>query len=545
MKKIYILLFSVLLISLISAEVSYCCEKTTYGAWCQNDAEDKCDTNFQKSPTSCEATSYCREGCCYNSQEGTCLPNTPQKICQEKKGVWSSVSDCDIPQCDLGCCLMGDQAAFVTQTRCKRISSLYGLQTNFRKDILNEVQCIASVTSKAMGACVFEKEFERTCLMITKKECIDMDTQGTETEFYEGHLCSDEKLATNCGPSEKTTCVEGRDAVYYLDTCGNLANIYDASKFNDKEYWALMKNPLESCGYQSSDGNSNSGICGNCDFFKGSTCKKYENTPPTYGDYICKSLDCEYKGQDYQHGETWCAVSGGGSVIQYDTHVSTTESVKAIKERLQNENIPGSRYFRLMCYNGEVIIEPCADYRQEICLQDQVDIGNGKVFRYGACVANKWQDCIHQEEEIDCENTDKRDCVWLDMGVAGGIEIIEDAGGICVPKYSPGFDFWSTSTKDNPSQTCEIGSKKCVVKYIRGIEVSGEKKDWETDKNEECDPEGSGHTTWLNNRNMICISLGDCGMSLNYLGYKGFYDEDEIIDKSGRLDKEELEGELS
>ena len=350
----------IFLIGIISAvEVSYCCEKTKVetdgsgGAWCQNAPKDKCDNNFRKAPTSCEATSYCKLGCCYDSQEGTCMKNTPQRKCQEKGGIWEDNAQCNIPQCSLGCCLIGDQAAFVTQTRCKKLSSLYGLEINFRTDIENEIQCIASVTSDTKGACVFEKEFERTCLLLTKRECQEIKDKYSNVKFHEGYLCSADELATNCGPTRQTTCVEGKDEVYFVDSCGNLANIYDASKIKNKEYWTKIYGKAESCGYNNANGNANSASCGNCDYFLGSTCKSFkrgETAKPQYGDYICKDLSCEYKGKKYKHGETWCADSKGGK-----------------------NNLPGSRHFRLVCYNGEVTVEPCADFRQEICIQSEVN----------------------------------------------------------------------------------------------------------------------------------------------------------------------------
>ena len=87
------------LIGFISAvEVSYCCEKTKDGAWCQNAAQDQCNTAFRKVPTSCEATSYCKLGCCYDSQEGTCDENTPQKVCTDSNGIWEGNAACEIPE---------------------------------------------------------------------------------------------------------------------------------------------------------------------------------------------------------------------------------------------------------------------------------------------------------------------------------------------------------------------------------------------------------------------------------------------------------------
>ena len=310
-KLILFFIFGIFLIGIISSAVlptggvSYCCEKTTTGAWCQNAPAEKCDADFRKVPTSCEATSYCKLGCCYDSQEGTCMENTPQKVCEDNNGIWGDNAKCEIPQCDLGCCLIGDQAAFVTQTRCKRLSSLYGLEIDFRTSIQNEVQCIASATSDVKGACVFEKEFEKTCLFTTKRDCLDMKAKNsTNAEFHEGFLCSAEELGTICGPSEKTKCVEGKDEVYFVDTCGNPANIYDSSKIKSKEYWSKIYGKEESCNPSSS--NANSKNCGNCDYFLGSTCKDYKQTgdkiKPNKGNYIWCDLGCEFDGKTYQHG---------------------------------------------------------------------------------------------------------------------------------------------------------------------------------------------------------------------------------------------------
>jgi len=497
------LLLGILLIALVSAQVSYCCEKTTYGAWCQNEEADKCDAEFQKSPTSCEATGYCRQGCCYNSQEGTCMENTPQKVCDDNNGVWNPEADCNIPQCDLGCCLIGEQAAFVTQTRCKRLSNLYGLEINFRTDIQDEVLCVLSATSDVEGACVFDKDFETTCQRMTKKDCLDLkakEGENSNVSFYENKLCSNEELGTNCAPSDKTTCVEGEDAVFYIDTCGNIANIYDATKYENKNYWSEIYTADESCGY-GVNGNPSSRTCGNCDYFLGTTCKEYDRAidsgQPNYGDNICRDLGCNYEGQSYEHGESWCVVFSEGNII-----IAQDE-----EKNIAEKNRPGSRHFRLMCYNNEVIVEPCADFRQEVCLQDDIDN-----FLVSACRVNRWQDCVSINNEKDCENEDKRDCKWV-------------SDGKCAPKFPPGFDFWQDSES---AELCKAGSDKCKRVYEKRI--GG---DWECEKNCDC-----GDGSWQREHNEECVSLGDCGSSENYLGYDGYYSTNDLF-KEGSIKEDE------
>jgi len=509
------LLIGIFLISLISSQVSYCCEKTTYGAWCQNEEESKCSSSFQKAPTSCEATSFCRQGCCFNSQEGNCIENTPQKICMEKKGLWNANSNCEIPQCDLGCCLIGNQAAFVTQTRCKRLSNLYGLSINFKTEIGSETECILSATSDIEGACVFAQETEITCKRTTQKECNEMEAKGesggffsffentevveSSVEFYEGKLCTNAELETNCAPSQKTTCIEGEDAVYFLDTCGNKANVYDAGKYNDQNYWAEIKDVAESCGYGES--NANSRTCGNCDYFYGTTCKKFERGvdagSPNIGDYICRDLGCTYEGVRYEHGESFCAVVAGGDLV-------IGEDATFNEENLAEKNQPGSRYFRLLCYNSEIIVEPCADFRTEVCIQDEI---NG--YRAAACRVNRWQDCTSQTDEEDCENEDKRDCIWFD---------VEDVKG-CAPKYSPGFDFWENNTENEG--LCKTADVECTMEYTKPIGGS-----WNCEENCECDDD-----SWKTKMNNVCGYIGDCGSKNNYLGYQGFFSMGDLYEK--------------
>ena len=57
------------LVSLISLtgtveaqQVSYCCEKTNDGAWCQNADQSQCDESYDSAPTSCDSTSFCQLG---------------------------------------------------------------------------------------------------------------------------------------------------------------------------------------------------------------------------------------------------------------------------------------------------------------------------------------------------------------------------------------------------------------------------------------------------------------------------------------------------
>jgi hypothetical protein len=496
------LVFTIFLINFSSAELSYCCEKTTTtsssgGAWCQNAPAEDCNTQYKKAPTSCESTSYCKLGTCIDSQEGTCSENTPQVVCENNGGVWSDQPMENLGQCQLGCCAIGDQTAYVTQTRCKRLSSLYGLETNYRTDINSELECIITSQPDAKGACVFTREYERTCLMTSKKECQEFEASADkeDIEFFEGTLCSDETLGTNCGPSKKTTCTNTDDSVYFLDTCGNIANIYDSSKIADKKYWSTIYEKDEICGYNSLNGNADSKSCGNCDYYYGSTCKDYtildNSARPDIGNYVCADLSCEYDGETYEHGETWCGTNNEGKASGY--------------------NVPGTNHYRYVCYNGEVTVEPCADYRQEYCVEEEIEIEGYDPYSVAACVVNRWQNCFNQDNSEDCTNSDERDCTWVEGRRFDGEERDEeDEQGYCIPSITPGFDFWQgdTSAKD----TCGLVSETCTVTYVDKL-LSKEK----IESGAECLDK-----KWKEDHESMCITLGDCGYSVNYLGNYGY-----------------------
>jgi hypothetical protein len=459
---------------------TYCCEKTISGAFCQNVPQSECDSGtdsetgqpFRKVPTRCDQTSYCKAGTCFDSNEGICLDNTPQIVCNKNGGIWSEEFP---PQCELGCCILGDQAAFVSLVRCKRLSASLGLETNYDTSFTSELQCIAAVQAQDRGACVFDFEFERNCKFTTRSVCDgSSDNSGeviVEGIFFKDKLCSAEELGTICGPSTQTTCVPGKDEVYFVDTCGNAANVYDASKTTDKDYWTNVKSKTESCNAAS--GNIESASCGNCNYLDGSYCRSEDISGgnPTHGDFICADLNCEdAEGGKRLHGESWCE----------NDNVGKGDATATV----------GSRFFRRICLNGEVTVETCEDFRGEVCIEDKIG-----EFSQAACRVNRWQDCVAQESKADCENTDRRDCVWK--------------SSTCLPQYSPGLNFWNS---EETQEICSQGDAVCVVEFKKDLFGS---KDCE--KNCHCLTAG-----WDKEKSSICIGLGDCGPNTNWIGEEGF-----------------------
>ncbi len=489
MKKIMLFMLLITFVSLAVAQEdpTVCCEQTKSGFYCQDVPQSECKSDARALPTSCESTSYCKPGVCYDSNEGTCMDETPQIVCNNNEGIWSEISP---PQCDLGCCLLGDQASFVSLVRCKKLSGFLGLKTNYNKGIRSELECVLTANSQEKGACVYDYEFERSCKFTTRFECSEgVNETGVAGEFFANKLCSAEELGTKCGPTRETICVPGKEEIYFVDSCGNPANIYDASKLTDKDYWGNVKSKLESCGLNSD--NANSPSCGNCNYLLGSYCRdsSKENARATYGDNICANLNCEktQNGKSYKHGESWCV---------YNDEGSTGEGINSV----------GSRFFKHICINGEEVLEQCADFRQEECIEDKITTTLGD-FSQAACRVNRWQDCISQTDKADCENTDRRDCIWNEETKL----FTESApkNGACLPMNPPGLKFWAG---EEAQSICSQANAKCIVTFEKGL-FGGEK----CADNCECLED-----SWEKERADICLRLGDCGPNVNWVGDEGY-----------------------
>ncbi len=521
------------------SEPTVCCERTTDGAWCVNDVEASCNSGYLSAPTSCDSTSYCRTGTCYDSEEGICMGNTPQRVCNDNGGTWDAREVEDVPQCQLGCCVIADQAAFVSLVRCKRLSTLFGIENDYRTDISDEVSCIAEAQSQDVGACVYEKDFERICDFTTRGEC--GAGEGVETlnqtnltitsqrTFYEDFLCSAEELNTACARQAGTSCYGGD--VYWMDSCGNRENVYSSNKDVSWNNGRVAES-IEVCG--KNDGTDMT--CGNCDYLLGSRCAEFDGVlgGPAGGDHYCQRTECvDRDGEKRINGESWCV---------YDN----------------NLNSVGSRYFKEVCVDGEVRVEPCADFRNEVCLEGSIETSDGE-FGTAACRVNRWQDCVLQTEADDCTNIDQRDCKWLGavtgMILGGGASgdggtysnpttskssfnnptgtgsvvapitgqaifgddddpeeeriVTNRPDGICVPSFSPGLEFWEDSSA---RQICGQANARCIVVYEEGL-IGGE----EIVEGGEC-----LDAAWAEAANGVCSSLGDCGGAVNYDGaYNG------------------------
>jgi 23S rRNA A1618 N6-methylase RlmF len=243
----------------------------------------------------------------------------------------------------------------------------------------------------------------------------------------------------------------------------------------------MILEKADSCNADSN--NINSETCGNCNYAFGSTCKQTNSSSIKEGNYICQDLTCvDEEGKVRQNGESWCVydgVIGNGS------------------------DVVGSRHWKRICNEGTVEVEPCADYRGQICVQSNVS-NNEKTITQAQCVVNQAISCIqyNQDKNMKEECNETTQCLLKAINVDEGFKF-----NMCVPEYPKGFDLSYETGKDSAESLCGMANQECVVMYEK--KISG----WECIFN--CNCEDKTFTEQMNN---LCVSMGDCGSYVNIAG---------------------------
>ncbi|MFH1451859.1 MAG: hypothetical protein ABIF88_01655 [archaeon] len=479
------------LFGIVLAEDSGCCTLTSDGAVCSsNILEDDCDGIFAPNLL-CSSSTICDKGCCFDSVAGIYDRNVLESDC----GLpgWDSDEYCSEdghPGSKEGCCVLEDLVEYETQGKCNTHTVALGLEfVDWRND-LSFPECMTLMHATEKSACVL---VGGNCKMVTAEKCLEL---GGDYIFpgSVGVLCTSEwahESGSGCEMSEETTCIEGSDKVYFLDDCNNIANIYNSGKATDQEYWNEIISPENSCNPNDEDGNAKSKTCGNCNVFEGGVCssKSIGNGNPVMGDYYCRDVRCEFGGTMYDNGDSWCAyegVIGNGS------------------------DVVGSRHWRYVCNQGTINIEPCEDYRNEICIQYNTE-EDGEIVQYNAdCNKNNWRSCVAingnedltQEEKIEgCEETVNCDVEDVLIGDAFSFQV-------CVPKYPGGFDLGNNESATEAEDLCGLATMRCDVLYRR---------DWlgrcKISHNGEC-----FGSVFAEEMNEFCRKMGDCGGEVNIAG---------------------------
>ncbi|MAG10994.1 hypothetical protein CMI44_01645 [Candidatus Pacearchaeota archaeon] len=471
------------LIPSVSAQAFSCCPKTNDGAICQNVLSDYDNCAKALQQTKCETSVDCKIGCCVDEKEGLCTTKSPKGKCEDDLGVWQGDENCNIFECQKGCCVLGDEIQFVTDKRCEQLSLVFGFEKDFR-DLETEYECLALAAVQSQGACVFEN---KVCKFTTESGCGRLGG-----DFSENSLCSKKSLDTTCEKQNSTGCLERKAEIYWFDSCGNKENIYSSDKdasWNEGE--VLRKE--DSCGASSS--NADSQDCGNCNYFLGSRCAetnilanlKITGGSIKDGDFICENLNCvDSEGRERVNGESWCV---------YDSFIG------------DGKDTVGSRHWKRMCIEGEIKVEQCGDYRGQICIQSEM--GNnrtGKNFTMAACVINEANICLNynslQENPKAAACQGNEYCVWKEIRITDQFQF-----DICVGKYPKGSYLTGDEALESPN-VCGMASQTCEVLYVKDWKGS-----WNCEQNCEC--ESSEFSEQMSD---LCIGLGDCGSYVNYIG---------------------------
>ncbi len=484
-----------------------CCPETNEGVFCQdfisNQCQDKCAVDCIAGE--CSETSQCELGCCLSENSGRCITNSGRKSCEDSGGVWHEDKTCNnVLECKLGCCVLGKETEFITENRCKVLSGFHGFEKDWRESIDTEFDCYLLEINKSLslGACVIPLISGRTCKLTSKVDCVRMTKN--EDNFYQGFLCSNSQLPeVNCKKQISTSCVEGKDGVYWFDSCGNRENIYEGDSQEQRDNaWnnGFLKNT--SCRLKNDLSNANE--CGNCNHLTGDKCGKYRalvDEKPDTGNYVCQNLNCEDSntGKIYKNGESWCVYDG------------------KIGDGL---DVVGSRHWRYSCVNGEIKVEGCADYRQELCVQSEtiIDETTGETMKSASCRISDWRYC---SEQSGCEQ-DLVDCMKQN------IDVFEDDFDVCTSKYPTGLNLNNDYRASQAENICSMASQECTIFFEKKIDwgdsilkggaggwsLGLDPTYWECIANCDC-LDGS---KFANQFHDLCISLGDCGSYVNIEG---------------------------
>jgi len=461
-------IFSIKQIGIISAESLSCCMEMNNGAICQNvPPGDDVLCKDVPIPTKCEDVVECGLGCCIDEKEGICSSKSTKLKCETNGGVWKDEPSCLIDECVQGCCVLNEEVKFTTEQQCIKLSREAGTNLTYEKG-LGELECLNLKQNQEVGACLFQ---DRTCVFGNEISC-----RESGGYFYGGYLCSYPELNSICQKQNSVGCFEGKDEIYWFDSCENRENIYSSDKVKSWNGGKVLTKE-ESCGANS--GNIESSTCGNCNYMLGSQCSesKLGSKSVKDGGYICENKNCiDEKGVERENGESWC---------DYDGTVGL------------GRDLVGSRHWVMSCIDGEIKAEGCKDLRYEVCTEEKTFDPETKelVESDGAkCRPNDWEECLTITEKYlggakaskkDVEN-DLISCITNPdcyVGITADLPLVgETLPLVCLPNYPP-------ATTDKCSL---MGNIKCEGPY--------------------CNHE------WVEQMNDICTSLGDCGIWPNIEG---------------------------
>ncbi|MBU0615239.1 MAG: hypothetical protein KJ601_04045 [Nanoarchaeota archaeon] len=233
--------------------------------------------------------------------------------------------------------------------------------------------------------------------------------------------------------------------------------------------------------------------------------KCYAGEPVTiFSDSLCDGKPCQ-DCDGRVNGERWC---------EYDAAAGN------------GKDLVGNRHYQYSCINGHIYIEPCTDYRLELCAQERDE-------KYTArCRPNRWQDCVMQMNQANCENINNRDCYWADYML---VELYTNkSDGSRWPVRRP-VDIDLTKLQQVPREdpAVTIDRSRCVPNVPPGLkfwevsaDLSGSIVNYCQNSNQLTffyQPTFSNMSSinvpryWLDATAANCFMIGDCGNYNNWL----------------------------
>jgi hypothetical protein len=443
---IIISIFTISNFNLVKAEESnLCCEKTKGGDSCVYTAGESCDSDYLTAPTSCEQTSYCKPGCCV-SDLGVCSKSVGQATCESIDGYsWYEGAACEIDACQKECCVVGEAQCFLsTEAYCKNtISGFEDLELDWR-DVDSENECVNICEASNKGCCVSPD----ACVYGAKGMC---EYDGVDliegVGFYDDTYCSDVGICGCVNNKDDVRCIN--EDAYYFDSCGNQDSIADDCDYASGKWCGTKPDGTVGCVETGCD-NTFNGIY--------SVNNVVEN----------RDVHDSNIGNPRQNGESWCLYESPAGAFK---------------------DFPGSQHYRAYCYFGEEIVEPCKDYREEVCVQMPY---------------------------LNYFYLDDYGISWLQGKYDGSYDGL--TGSACIDNTDNALFFSNITTVsvgnnwDDSSliDTCSAANLDCKMTYAR------------TDRADNTFEPGVGvmctSPQWAKVMNEYCRSMGDCGASSNLVG---------------------------
>ena len=334
------------------------------------DAPEGSDSYFGQGVL-CESFNLCRRGVFYDEEFKTCsIGRKIEEGARENSRFYEGKDFDEVDECKTGCCTIGLQKAYYTRGQCEKMTG----SSNVEFDLSVSEEDCKFVDPSLKGACVIPDGSPKECIFTTQRDCTNK-----KGEFNVGSLCTNPELGTRCERTDRTTCNRGEGGdgkIYFLDSCNNMANVYDSGKVEDDDYWKSVKTGNDLCN----DENNNvfSAGCGNCDADKDSSCieSSDENPNPEHGRFICGDNSCvDEDGKKWQSGESWCI---------YEGHVG------------ESRDVVGSSHRMRICRKGSLIFQETGGsiYRREICGNVTTTNADGETFSHAQLRPNMWKLCL-------------------------------------------------------------------------------------------------------------------------------------------------------